>query len=268
MSISKEHIMTHHWIKAEIVGNFDKRNQFNLIKCLGTSLCRHSRHFSILHLAFKRNHLSSYLTRVVLSNSASISRKATLTSDIQMYTSLRWDEKLFSPWINNSRAKATNAECILKSNWYFHSLKWFNFLLRGALDANIDTMGQFIIKMGSGCIPKCNNFLCFFSSAFLRCIPMNDIKMNEWKLQMMDFRALRLKCFLEFTAMKTSAREKIFIKHLEAFSFKTKVPWNLWMNLRLYGRDSSTQSFLFPIIIVRRVSWVTEGSGNFKAETF
>lgn len=88
ISISKEHTKTHHWIKAEIVGNFDKRNQFNLIKCLGTSLFRLSRHFLIRHEAFERNHLSSYLMRVVLSNSAFISRKATLTSDIQMYTGL------------------------------------------------------------------------------------------------------------------------------------------------------------------------------------
>lgn len=111
ISISREQTIIHHWIKAEIVEKFDKRNKFNSIKCLGTSLFRLSRHFLIRHVAFKRNHLSSYLMRVVLSNSASISLKATLTSDIQMYTSLSWDEKLSFPWINNSRAIANFFEC-------------------------------------------------------------------------------------------------------------------------------------------------------------
>lgn len=165
MSTWKEHIMTHRWIKAKMVGSFDKRNQFNLIKCLGTSLFRLSRHFPILLVAFKRNHLSSYLMRVVLSAWLPYLAKLPWLSDIQIYTSLRWDEKLFSHESIILERKE-NFEYIRNPNWYFHSLKWFNFLLRGASDANVDTMGQFIIRMQSGCILKCNNLRCFCSSAF------------------------------------------------------------------------------------------------------
>lgn len=73
-------------------------------------------------------------------------------------------------------------------------------------------MLQFIIRTESGCTSKCNNLRYFHRALFCNAFDVNDIKMNECKLQMMDFCSLRLNCFLGFVKWNFfNARQGIHI---------------------------------------------------------